>query len=101
MDRACKSFEFSLSYSILNTPLPILFLPIMFLNPAPFPPVSPLLLPADNPANNLHIYDTVPVLVVYLDGFSFYFLDLIVDSCEFVVILIFIVLIFFFLNKCF
>ena len=76
---------------------PILYLSIMFLAPSSFSPFSPSSLPVDNPPSELHMYDSVPVLVVCL--ICFCFLDSIVDSCEFVVILTFIVLIFFFLNK--
>ena len=49
----------------------------------------------------LHFCDSVPVLVVCLVHFCFcFFLDSVVDSCEFVAILLFIVLIlFFFLGK--
>ena len=54
---------------------------------------------ADNTPRDLHFYDSVPVLVVCLGFFCFCFcfLDSVVDSCEFVAILMFIVLIFFFL----
>ena len=54
-------------------------------------------LPTDNPPFDRYIYDSVPVLVVCLVCFCF--LDSVVDSREFVVILLFIVLIIFFLNK--
>ena len=59
----------------LASPFPILFLTspclfctyhLCFLIPAPFPPFSPFPLPDDNPPNGLHIYDSVPVLFVYL-----------------------------------
>ena len=89
----------------LASPFPILFLTspclfcayqLCFLIPVPFPSFSPFPLPTDNPPNHLHIYDSVPLLVVCLVCF----LDSVVDSCEFVPLLIFIVLIFFFLHKC-
>ena len=92
--------------SSLASPFPILFLTspclfcacqLCFLFPVPFPPFSSFPLPADNPPNDLHLYHSVPVLVVCLVCFCF--LNSVVDSCEFVVILMFIVLIFFFLNK--
>ena len=85
--------------SSLASPFPILFLTfpclfctyqLCFLFPVPFPPFFPFPLPADNPPNGLHTYDSVPVLVVCWVCF----LDSVVDSCEFVVILLFIVLIF-------
>ena len=95
MRYTCKFFGFSVSYAVLNVPLSILCLPVMLLNPNTF---SSFPLPGDNLPNNLHIYDSVPVLVVCLVYFCFFYS--VVDSCDFVVILMFIVLIiFFFLNK--
>ena len=52
---------------------------LCFLTPAPFPPTTPFPAPADNPPNDHHIYNSVPVLVVYLVWF---FLDSVIDSCE-------------------
>ena len=46
---------------------------LCFLFPAPFPPFFPFLIPADSPPNDLHIYDSVPVLVVCLVCFCFCF----------------------------
>ena len=72
--------------SSLASPFPILFLTspclfctyqLCFLFPAPFPPFFPFTLLDDNPPNGLHIYDSVPVLVVCLVCF----LDSVVDSC--------------------
>ena len=89
--------------SSLASPFRILFLTspclfcscqLCFLSPAPFSPLSPSPLPADNPLNDPRTYAYVPVLVVCLVCFCFYFLDSVVDSCEFVIILMFIVLIF-------
>ena len=87
--------------SSLASPLPMLLLTyphlfctyhLCFLFPVPFPSFSPFSLPADN----LHIDDSVPVPVVCLVCF---FLGS-VDICEFIVILMFIVLnFFFFLDK--
>ena len=94
--------------SSLVSPFPILFLTspclfctyyLCFLFLVHFPPVSSHPLPPDNPPCDLHFCDSVPVLVVYLIYFCFLFLGSFVDSCEFVVILLFIVLIFFFLDK--
>ena len=75
---------------------PCLFCTYQFvlLNPCTFYSILPFPLPIDNLPNDLHIYDFVPVLLVCL----VYFLDSVVDSCEFIAILMFIVLIFF-LNK--
>ena len=61
--------------SSLASPFPMLFLTPLFLfcsyqlcilSPVPFPPLSPFTLPADNPPNDLHIYDSIPVLLVCL-----------------------------------
>ena len=68
---------------------------LCFLIPAPFHPFSPFPLPANNPPNDLHIYDSAPALLVCVVCF----LDTHADSGEFIAILMFIVLIFFFLNK--
>ena len=68
---------------------------LCFLFPVPFPSlILPLQLPTDNPPWDLHFCDSVPVLVVCL--FCFCFLGSVVDSCKFVVIFLFVVLIFFF-----
>ena len=76
----------------------ILYLQIMLFNPCTFPLILSLPLPTDNPVNDLLNYDSIPILVVCLVCF----LDSVADSCEFVAILMFIVLIFFFfLNKSF
>ena len=96
--------------SSLASPFPILFLTspclfcthqLCFLFPVPFLPFSRHPLPADNPSCDLQFCDSVPVLVVCLAYCVFAFvLGLVVDSCEFVVILLFIFLIFFyFLEK--
>ena len=91
--------------SSLVSPFPVLFLtsPCLFCTyelcfsfPVPFPPFSPLPLTDDNPPCDLHYCDSVPVLVVCLVCFLFLiFFGSVADSCEFVVILLFIVLIFF------
>ena len=49
-----KFFGFNISYTILNQPLSILYLPMMLFNPYPFSPSSPFSLLADNPPNDLH-----------------------------------------------
>ena len=98
MSHAYKFFGCSISCTILNITLFCAF-PLCFLTPAPFLLFSSLSLPANNPPNDLHIYDSVPVLVVCLVCFCFHFLGSVIDNCEFVVILLFIILIIFFLNK--
>ena len=90
MGSACKFFGFSISYAILHFPLSILFLSIMLLIPYTISPFSHF--PADSPPNNLHIYDSVPVLAVCLVCLFGLFLDSAVDSCEFVAFLMFIVI---------
>ena len=67
-------------------------------------PILPLPLPTENPPCDVYFSDSVAVLVVCL-VFVFIVVVLVVvfgsvvDSCEFVVILLFIVLTFFFLDK--
>ena len=96
MGHTYKFFGFSISY-IINTPLSILYLQIMLLNPCACSPLLPFPPPADTPPNDLNSYDSVPVLVVC---FVWVFLGSVVDSCEFVAFLMLIVLnFFFFLNK--
>ena len=89
----------------LASPFPILFLtsPCLFstyylcyLFPVPFPPFPLNPFPTDNPPCDLHFGDTIPVLVVCLVVFV---LGLVVDSCEFVVILLLIFLTFYILDK--
>ena len=86
--------------SSLGSPFPVLYLTspclfctykLCFLFPVPFPPSSPLPLPSDNPPCDLHLSDSVPVLAVFLVCLCYYFLGSVVDSYEFVVILLFIV----------
>ena len=84
-------FGSSISHTILYLPLgrSILYLPFLLLSPCTCPLFS--FLPTDNPPCDLNFCDSVPVLVVVL--------GLVVVGCEFVVILLFIVFIFFFLDK--
>ena len=93
--------------SSLASPFSILFListclfsiyHLYFSFPVPLCPFYLLLLPSENPPCNLHFCDSFPVLVVCLVSFCF-FLGSVVDSCEFIVILLFIFLIVFFLDK--
>ena len=83
-------------FTILFLTSPCLFCTynLCFLFPLPFSPFSPFPLPADNPPCDLHFCESVPVLVVRLVCFYFCFSGSVVNSCEFVVILLFIVLIF-------
>ena len=85
--------------SSLASPFPILFLTsprlfsiyhLCYLFSVPFPPLSPSHSPTDNPPCDLHFCDSVLVLVVCLVCFCL-FLGSVVDSCEFVVILLFII----------
>ena len=65
---------------------------VCFLFPVHYPHLPPSLSLLAIFQNDLHMYDSVPVLVVCIVCF---FLDSVVDSCKFVAILVFIVLIFF------
>ena len=97
MGHTYKFFGFSIIYTMLNLPLSILYLPFMLLIPCIFPPILPS--PINNPPYDLHCCDSVPVLVVCLVWLFVCFLGSVVNSCKFVVILLFIVLILFFLDK--
>ena len=93
--------------SSLTSPFPILFLTspclfctyhLCFLFPVPFPLLSPLLLPAENPPCDLHFCDSIPVLVVCLVLFFGVFFFVVVQLLivvKFVIILLFIVFDFF------
>ena len=72
--RTYKFLGFSISYTILNLPLSIFYLPFMLLICCTFSPILLLTLPADVPPCDLHFCDSVPVLVVCLVCFwSFIF----------------------------
>ena len=101
-----SSYPWVVHISSLTSPFPILFLTfcslfcthhLCFFSPVPLPPFFPQPLPTDNLPCELHFCDHVPVLVVCL--VLFLFLGSVVDSCEFVVILLFIFLIFFLVDK--
>ena len=99
-----KFFESSISYTIFYLSPSILCLPIMLLIPYTSSSIPPSLLPTKNPPCDVHFSDSIPVLVVclvfvFIVFFLFYFLNSFVDSCESVVILLFIFLIFLFLDK--
>ena len=80
--------------------LSIFYLQLCFFFPVPFLPLSASQSLADNPPCHLHFCDSVPFLVVCLVCFCFFFSGSVVDSYEFVVILLFIFLIiFFFLDR--
>ena len=90
--------------SSLASPFSILFLTslclfftylFVLLNPYTLSSILLLPLPTGNHLNDLHIYDSVSVLLVCLVCF----LDSIFDCCEFIAILMCIVLIFFFFSK--
>ena len=72
MDHTYKFFGFSISYTILNLPLSILYLPIMLPITCTVTSFSLLPLPTDNPPCDLHFCDVVPVLVVCLVCFCFF-----------------------------
>ena len=61
---ACKFFGFSIPYAILNLPLSILLLQFELLNPCTISPFSPFPFPADIPPNDLHDYESDPILIV-------------------------------------
>ena len=71
MGHTYKFFGYSVSYTILNLPMFILYLPFMLLIPCNFHPFSPLPLPIDYPPCDLHFYGSVPILVVCLVCFFF------------------------------
>ena len=87
-----KFFGFSISYTILTLPLSILYLPSMILIPCTFSPILPLLI-------TLHAISISVILFLFqlVAQFVFVFLGSVLDSCQFVVSLLFIVLIFLFL----
>ena len=104
-----KFFDFSNSSTIPNFPLSILYLPFILLKKwyaslyhlfhVPFLPFSLLPLPADIPPCDLHFRDSF-VFQLFAQFVFVFALSSVVDSFEFVVILILIFLtIFFFLDK--
>ena len=92
-----SSCPWVINISSLASTFPTPFLPspclfctyhLRFLFSVPFPPFFPLRLHTDNPPCNLRFCDSVPLLVVCLVHFCFWFcfLSWFVDSCKFVVI---------------
>ena len=91
-----SSLASSFPIMLLTSPCVFCAYQFVLLNPCTFSPIFPFPLPTGNPPCDLHIYDSVLLICLVC------FLDSIVDSCEFIAILMFIVLIsFFFLNKSF
>ena len=106
MGHTYKFFGFYISYTILTLPLSIFHLSSMLLILCTFPPLSLSHSPVDTPPCDLHLYGSVPVLVVCLvcSCFCFrcqrpFFLDLftiftvflfnvivVLNNCEFAVI---------------
>ena len=93
-----KFFEFSVSYTIFDISPSILCLPIILLIPCTSP--HSRFLPSPSPLKTLHEISISLVLSCYscLLSFCFCFLNSVVDTYEFVVILLFIVLDFVFLG---
>ena len=96
MGHMYKFFGYSISYKCwtLHPHGYLVTTYLYFLIPSPLHPFPDNRLPSGNPQNALHIHDSVSVLLCFIS-----FLDLIVDTHVFITILLFIVLIFFFLNK--
>ena len=67
---SCVSSSASPFYTIIN-PHVICFYQLHFSIPASFPNFLPFTLPADNLLNDLHTYDSAPILVVSLVVFIF------------------------------
>ena len=90
-------------FLILFLTSPAYFVAIIYASYSLYLPHPPSLFPTDNSPCDLHFCESVSVLVFCLIHFCFCFCFVFwgsfVDSCEFVVILLFIFLIFFFLDK--
>ena len=99
LGRTCTVFGVYSSYTILNLPCLFSTYHLCYLFPVPFPSF-PLPLPTDNPPCDLHFCDSVPVLLACIFFICLFVLGSVVDSCEFVVIFLCLVLmVFFFLDK--
>ena len=81
MDHALKFFDYSISYTVLYSPMAILWLLFVHINPLTSSPIAPHLLPFGNHQNALHIHDSVSLLVCLVC-----FLDSIVDRYVFIAI---------------
>ena len=102
MGCTCKFFEFSVSYTILDLSLSILCLLIMLLLLCTFPPLFLPSPPHWNPSMwcpFLGFCCCSSCLLSFCSYCISFLLGSFVDSCEFVVILLFIFFIFFFLHK--
>ena len=86
-----KFFGFSISHTTPN--LPVYFVPTIYASYSLYLYLPLPQLPTDNPPCDLYFCESVPVLDLCL---VFVFLGLVVDSCKFVVILLFVFFIFFF-----
>ena len=73
MGHTYKFFGYYISYTILNLPLPIFYLPFVLLILCTFPSSLPLHSPVDNPPSDLHFCGSVLFLVVGLVCFCFCF----------------------------
>ena len=99
MGHTYKFFGFYISYTILTLPLSIFYLQFMILILCTFSTLSPSHSPTDNPPCDLHFCGSVPVLVVCLVLVFVFLSGVVVNNCDFVVILLFIFFIVFFLDK--
>ena len=95
MGHACKFFGFSISYTILNPPYLFCTYQLCFLFSVPFPHSHTV----PSPLITLHVI-SISVILFLLQLFAqfvlfFFHSGSVVDSCEFVVILLFIFFIFF------
>ena len=93
MGHIYKFFGFYISYTILNLPLSIFYLPFMLFILCTFSPFSP----PTTPLITLHLISISVILFLFqlFVWFCFVFvfvLGLVVNNCEFVVILLFIFL---------
>ena len=69
MGHTYKFFGFSISHTIFNLPLSILYLPFILLIPCTYSPHFPSPIPAAKPPCDLYFCEYVPVLVVCLVHF--------------------------------
>ena len=96
MGHTYKLFGFYISYTILTLPLSIFYLPFMLLTLCTFSPLSPPPTPLLITLNVI----SISVVLFLFQLFAYVFvLGVVVNNCEFAVILLFISFIFFFLDK--
>ena len=76
---------FTQIFLFFTLPLSIFHLSSMLLILCTFPPLSPSHSPIDNPPCDLHLYGSVPLLVVCLVC-SCFCLGVVINNCEFAVI---------------